>query len=126
MQKQSKTFLAQKVKVQLIKVTRWLKKFCSDHKKLKQIQLERLKTMYSKAMLQTIEANLANSTQRVPGDLGISQFSVVCYLHGLRNVRLCLTLSKYCKTFDSPKYSLKSYVSDSYFKKYDKLSGHMN
>ena len=39
--------------------------------------------MDSEAELQAIEANLVSSIQRVSGELGISQSSVVCPLHGL-------------------------------------------
>ena len=39
------------------------------------------KTMDFNIALQAIEANPANSTQRVSSELGFSQFHTVCYLH---------------------------------------------
>ena len=45
------------------------------------IRSGRPKTVESEAVHQAIEANLVNSTQRVSGEVGISQFSVVCHLH---------------------------------------------
>ena len=41
------------------------------------------KIVNSKVVLQTIEANLASSTLRVPGELGVSQSSVVDRLYDL-------------------------------------------
>ena len=42
-----------------------------------------MKTMDSEAVLQTIEADPASSTQNVSGELGISQSSVIRHLHDL-------------------------------------------
>ena len=50
-----------------VTVTKWLKKFCSVCKKFDD--------QNSKAVLQATEAKLASSTQRVSGELSISQSS---------------------------------------------------
>ena len=54
------------------RVTRWLKKFCLGYKNFGyQARSDRPKSVDSGAMLQTIEANLVCSTQRVSGKLKI-------------------------------------------------------
>ena len=63
--------------------------------------------MDSKAELQAIETNPAISARRVSDKHGISQSSPVVHLDeitakNIQAVELCLTLPKYCKTFDSP------------------------
>ena len=90
-------------------VTRWFKKFFLGCKNLNdQAKSCMPKTVDSKTMLQAIETNLVSSTQRLSGKLSILQSSVVCYLHWCRQkhpeLLNCLTLPKYCKTFDSSKY----------------------
>ena len=51
---------------------------------------------------QAIEANLEGSTQRVSCELNISKSSVIHHPDDLsKRCQLCLTLQKYCKTFDS-------------------------
>ena len=60
--------------------------------------------MDSEAIFQTIEANLASSTQRVSGELSISQFSEVCHLHNLckrisRAAELCHMLYNFWLTW---------------------------
>ena len=50
----------------------------------------RSKTLDSKAILQAIEANPMNSTQRVSGELSISQPSIVHHLYHLsKNICSC-------------------------------------
>ena len=63
----------------------------------------RLKTMDSQAVLQLIEANLASSIQRVSGELSISVWLItfVTSAKAYTATKLCLTLSKYYKTYDS-------------------------
>ena len=79
-------------------VRKWFKKFCIDCKNLNnQARLSRPKTIDSKAMLQAIEANLPSRTQRVAGELSISQSSVVIHLYKLSKsihscwIVLCIT-----------------------------------
>ena len=63
-------------------VSRWLKKFHLGCKNLdEQAKSGRPKTVDSEALLQVIEANPASYTQRVSGELSISQSTVVCCLH---------------------------------------------
>ena len=65
-------------------IIRWFKKSCSGYKMLNnQERLGRPKTIDSEAMLQDKEANLANSNQRVSGELEISQSNVACQFHNL-------------------------------------------
>ena len=48
------------------------------------------KTVDSKAMLQTIDANPMSSIRRVSGEFGISQSNVVHHLHELcKGVHIC-------------------------------------
>ena len=55
-------------------------KFHPDCKNLnEQSSLDKLKTINSEA----IEVNLVSQTQKISGELSISQSSVVCYLHDL-------------------------------------------
>ena len=71
-----------------------------------QAKLDNPKTVDSETMLPSIEVNTVSSTQRVSGELGISQSSEVCHLHNLgkgSRPANCLILLKYCKTFNSPK-----------------------
>ena len=57
--KEPKTFVAQKVKAQLIMVIRWFKKFCLRYKSLdNRVRLGRPKIVKSKGMPQAKEANL--------------------------------------------------------------------
>ena len=44
------------------------------------------KTVNFGVVLQVMKANLASSTQRVSGELGISLSSVVCHLHDLGKI----------------------------------------
>ena len=63
-------------------VIRRLKKFCLGSKNPNiQRESDKPKIPVSKAMLQTIEGKLVSSIQRVSGELGISQSSVVHHLH---------------------------------------------
>ena len=50
---------------------------------------------------EAIAANLVSGTQRVNGELDISQSNVVCPVDDLASsaAELCLTLPKYCQTF---------------------------
>ena len=64
------------------------------------LQSGKPKAMDSNAMCQAIEANLV--TLRASGELSISQSNVIHHLHNWA-AKFCLTLPKYCKTFDSPK-----------------------
>ena len=78
----------------------WLQK----HKDL--ARSARSKTVYSKAVLEDIEANLSRSTRRVSGELGTSQSSEDRYILDLgkciKSYRIVHhLLPKYCKTFDS-------------------------
>ena len=63
--------------------------------------------MDSEAELQAIDVNIMSSTQRVSDNSMVSQ-SFVWYITFLtpgkasRAVKLCLTSSTQCKTFDSP------------------------
>ena len=72
-------------------LNRWFKKFYLSFRNLDdQARLGRLKTVHSKAVLQAIEVNLASSTWRVSGELGLSLSSVVCYLHNLsKSIQSC-------------------------------------
>ena len=66
-------------------VTRWLKKIFSGCKRLNdQARASWPKNVDSKATLQATEENLASNTQRVSGELDISQSSVVCCLYNLK------------------------------------------
>ena len=81
-------------------------KFYLSCKKLDgQARLGRHKTVYSKVMLQAIEANPASSTWRVSGELGILQSRVVS-----EPLKLYLMFPKYCKTFHLLKYYRKNHV----------------
>ena len=64
------------------------------------------KRVGSEVMLQTIEANLASSTQRVSGELSISRSGVILHLYNIGKKHLVLLNcgSKYCKIFNSSKY----------------------
>ena len=65
-------------------VTRSLKKFRSGYRNLDdKARLDKPKTMDSEAVLQVIEPNPVSSTRRVSGELCISLFSVVHYIHDL-------------------------------------------
>ena len=71
-------------------VTRWFKKFHLSCKNLDdQARSDRPKTQEPEAMLQALEANLMNSTQKASDNLGISQFTEVCHI----NYRLLSTFS---------------------------------
>ena len=99
-----KPFIVQKLKVKFITVTKWFKKFYSVSKNPDdQTKSGWPKCVNSEAVLQTIEANAASRTQRLSGELGISQSSVV-HLH---NLKLCVILPKYYKTFGSLSYIMK-------------------
>ena len=84
-------------------VTRWIKKFCKNINN--QARLGRPKTLDLKAVLQAMEAYLVSSTLGVSGKLSISQSNVFCLfmnsVKASRTAKLCFTLPKYCKTFDS-------------------------
>ena len=77
-------------------VTKWLKKFCSGCMNLSnEARSIKPKTGNSKAVLQAIEANPVSSTQRVSGELDISQSSVICYLHDLgKDIQNCWIASR--------------------------------
>ena len=62
-------------------VTNWLRNFACCKNLDYQARSGRPKTADLKAMLQVIKTNLALSTQRLWGKLGISQSSVVHHLH---------------------------------------------
>ena len=86
---------------------RWFEKLRSCCKNLHdQAKLGRPNTMDSEVALQATKGNLVSSSQRVSGELDISQSSVACHLQDLVKAsgaaELCLTLPEYCKTFDSP------------------------
>ena len=66
MVKQAKTFVVQKVKM-ITEHYQMFKRFCLVERTL----TVRPKTVDFKVILQTIKANLASSTQRVSGKLGI-------------------------------------------------------
>ena len=71
-------------------VTRWFKKFCSDCKNLVD------------SMLQAIEANLASKTQRVPGELGISQSNEICHLQNLnKSIQSCQIVPHFTRIFQN-------------------------
>ena len=78
-----------------ITVIRWFKKFSLGCKNLHdQARPGRAQTIDSKAILQTIEANMASSTWRVSGKLDISQFSVIHHLHNLgKSIKNCQIVS---------------------------------
>ena len=62
----------------------WLKKFCLEFKNFEdQARSNMSKTMHSKVVVQTLETNLACSTLRVSGKLGISKSSMVLHLQDL-------------------------------------------
>ena len=68
-------------------LTRGSKKFRLGYKNLtNQAKSGKLKTIYSKAVLLAVETNPVSNTRGVSGELGISQFSVVHYLHDLRKI----------------------------------------
>ena len=78
--KQPKTFVVRKGEgiVDPRRVTRWLKKFHACCRKLNNRAMSgRPKTVDSKALLYVVDVNLVSSTQRVSGELNISQSSVV-------------------------------------------------
>ena len=77
--------------VDLSTVSRWFKKSYSGCKNVNnQATAGKPKTVDPEVMLQTTEVN---STQRVSGELGILQSSVVCHLHDLgKRIRSCLTV----------------------------------
>ena len=82
--KQPKTSVVCKLKVQLITLTKWFKKFFSGFKKLvNKPRSGRPKTEDFKAILKAIELNLASSTSRISDEFSISWSCVVCYLHFL-------------------------------------------
>ena len=76
-------------------VTRLFKKFCSDYKNLdNQARSSRFKSVDFEIVLLVIEPNPASSAQRVSGELGISQFSVVRHFDDLckkkiKSIRRC-------------------------------------
>ena len=87
---------------------RWFKKFYLGYKNLNdQARSSWPKIMDFKALVQTIETHLVNSTWRVSGKLGISHYSVNRYLHDLcKSICNCQImphsiLKRYLKTFDS-------------------------
>ena len=64
-----------------------VKKLCSDSENLDdQARSNEPKTIYIEAVLQAIAANPVSSTQRVSGELSISQSSVICHLRNLPKV----------------------------------------
>ena len=70
--------------VDLGTVSRCFKKFRSGCKNLDdQVKSRRPKNVYSKTVLQAVATNPVSSTQRVSGELSISQSSVVRHLHDL-------------------------------------------
>ena len=80
----------------------WLKKFCLDCKNLDdQASSGRPKTLDSKFMLQPIEVTPMSSTWvlQVTVECGLSPSQLWQKHPELLN---CLSLLKYCKTFDSP------------------------
>ena len=58
------------------------------------------KSVDSEAVFEAIEANTASNTRRVSGGLGIWLFTTQAKT--FKAAELYLTLSKYCKSFDSP------------------------
>ena len=63
-------------------VNKWFKKFCLGCKYLdEQARAGTLKSLDSEVMLKSIKAELASSTQRVSGELGISQSSEIHHLY---------------------------------------------
>ena len=65
-------------------VTKWFKKFLLDYNNFdNQSRSGKPKIMDSEAVLQAIEVNLEIGSQKVSGELGISQSSVVCHFHNL-------------------------------------------
>ena len=86
-------------------VTRWLKKFSSGCKNLdNQARSSRPKNVDAEAALLAIEINLLSSTERVSGNLRISQSSLFHHFHNLDKSiqKFQIMQLKYCKTFDSP------------------------
>ena len=61
----------------------------------------RSRTMDSETVLQAIVENLVNCIQRVPGELGISQSSMVCYFHylGIWIGQIVLHITKILQNF---------------------------
>ena len=90
--------------------TRWLKKFHLSCKNLdNQARSGRPKNKYSETVLQAIQANLLSSTERVSSKIIISKSSEVhlTFKTSIKvsgTIKLCLTLLKYYKILDSPKY----------------------
>ena len=87
-------------------VTRWLVKFHTSCKNVDdQTRSARHKTVDSEDVIQATEASLVSTTQRV--SIGLAYHSLVwlAIFTTLANAseaeELCLTLEKYCKTFDS-------------------------
>ena len=77
---------------------RWFKNFCSGCKNFDdQTRLSRSKTVYSEAVSQVIQINLRSSTQRVSGEVDISQSRMILHLHDFgKSIRSC-TLSNIAK-----------------------------
>ena len=73
------------------KVTRCFEKFCSVYKNHDyQARSSGPRIVDSEIVLQTVEENLASSTCRVSGELGISQFCVFRHLHNFsKSIRSC-------------------------------------
>ena len=103
-EKQRKIFVAQKVKIAVMK---WFKKFCLNCKKLNnKVTSGRPKTKDFEIVLQVIEANLASSTwQSIRwAQYPTFQCGSSCswfWQKASGAAKLCLVLLKYCKTFDS-------------------------
>ena len=87
-------------------VTWWFKKFCLDCKNLSNQASP--KSMDSEAMHQSIGSHLVSSIRRVSGELSLSFINVVHCLYNLCKsiiaAKVCFTLPKCSKTFDSPSY----------------------
>ena len=90
-------------------VTRLFKNFLLGCKNFdNQARSGRPKSVDCEAILQAIETNLVNSsTQRISG-IGLASLHPVWFItfttlaKASRTTELCLTLLKYCQTFDSP------------------------
>ena len=83
-------------------VTRWFKKVCLSCKNLDdQARLGRLEKVAFETMLQATEVNQASNTHKVPDDLDVIVWCAP-FKTLTKTAKLCLTLSKYCKTFNSP------------------------
>ena len=91
--------------------TRWFKKLWLGCKKLDDhIRSDRPKSVDYAAMLQAIEANTASSTWRVSGKFFTVHFGLLPSKLQQKYREVCLTLLRYCKTFDSPSYFKLIYI----------------